>query len=197
MLVRNRLAVFSVALLLACAESAVFGASMDGKTPAIPKIENSAGWQLSEGCRVYKFGMLTDPDCDLLTGEGVTIQITRFRLLSLPPGQDNRAIVGIQLQPNHGHWSFSSPFVTLIVGGRSYTPAEIQQAVVFSGSDRPVFLKKLQPNQQSYELPLSEKRFFGLRFPIPQNELANGFALRITGLKKDGEAVPVPILRFE
>src|SRR6185295_4151124 len=103
------LATISVALLLTGAGCVVASTAAYGAPPAIPKIEESAGWQLSEGCRFYKFGILTEPDCDILTGEGVAIQITRVRVLSLPPGQDNRPIIGIQLQPDHGHWYFSSP----------------------------------------------------------------------------------------
>lgn len=197
MLAGNRLAPISVALLLIAAGCAVVSAAVYGTPPAIPKIEDSAGWQLSEGCQVYKFGILTEPDCDILAGEGVAVQITRVRLLSLPPGQDNRPIIGIQFQPDHDHWYFSSPFVTLMIGGRSYIPAEIDQALVFARSDPPIFPEKLQPNQQRYELPPGEKRFFRLRFSVPQNELRNGFALRMTGLQKEGEAVRVPIIRFE
>ena len=197
MLAGTRLAPISVALLLIGAGCAVVSAAVYGTPPAIPKIEDSAGWQLSEGCQVYKFGILTEPDCDILTGDGVAVQITRVRLLSLPPGQDNRPIIGIQLQPAHGHWYFSSPSVTLVIAGRSYTPAEIDQALVFARSDRPIFPEKLQPNQQRYELPPGEKRFFRLRFSVSQSELRNGFALRVTGLQKEGEAVRVPIMRFE
>jgi len=197
MLAGTRLAPISVALLLIGAGCAVVSAAVYGTPPAIPKIEDSAGWQLSEGCQVYKFGILTEPDCDILTGDGVAVQITRVRLLSLPPGQDNRPIIGIQLQPAHGHWYFSSPFVTLVIAGRSYTPAEIDQALVFARSDRPIFPEKLQPNQQRYELPPGEKRFFRLRFSVSQSELRNGFALRVTGLQKEGEALRVPIMRFE
>ena len=191
----NRLA--PIALLLIGAGCAVVSAAVLGTPPAIPKIEDSAGWQLSEGCQVYKFGILTEPDCYILTGEGVAVQITRVRLLSLPPGQDNRPIIGIQLQPAHGHWYFSSPFVTLVIAGKSYTPAEIDQALVFARSDRPIFPEQLQPKQQRYELPPGEKRFFRLRFSVPQSELKNGFALRMTGLQKEGEAVRVPIMRFQ
>jgi len=186
-----------VVFLLVGAGCAVVSATAYGTPPATPKIEDSAGWQLSEGCRVYKFGKLTEPDCDILTGEGVAVQITRVRLLDLPQGQDNRPIIGIQLQPDHGRWYFSSPFVTLVIAGRSYTPAEIDQALVFARSDRPIFPEQLQPKQQRYELPPGEKRFFRLRFPVPQSELKNGFALRMTGLQKEGEALRVPIMRFE
>ena len=135
--------------------------------PAIPKIEDSAGWQLSEGCRVYKFGILTDPDCDILTGHGIAIQITRIRLLNLPPGQDDRATIGIELQADDGDRYFSSPFVGLIIAGRSYTPPEIDQALVFAKRDRPIFPEKLQPNQQRYQLPPGKRDFsdFGFRFP--------------------------------
>src|SRR6187401_357388 len=109
----NPLLPISAALLLIGAGCAVVDAAAYGTRPAIPKIEDGAGWQLSEGCQVYRFGILTEPDCDILTGEGVAVQITRVRLLSLPPGQDNRPIIGIQLRPDHGHWYFSSPFVAL------------------------------------------------------------------------------------
>ena len=185
-----RLAPLLIALLL-------ISAAAYGAPPAIPKIEPSAGWQLSAGCQVYKFGILTEPDCDILAGEGIAIQFTRFRVLSLQPGQDNRPVIGIELQTAHGHWNFSSPFVTLEVAGRSYAPAEIDQAIVFARSDRPIVPEMLQPNRQQYELPLGEKRFFRLRFPVPQSELGNGFTLRIGGLRKEGEAVRVPIMRFE
>ena len=195
MLAGNRLA--PIAWLLVGAGCAVVSAAVSGTPPAIPKIEESAGWQLSEGCQVYKFGMLTEPDCDILTGEGVAIQITRVRLLSLPPGQDNRPIIGIQLLPDHGHWYFSSPFVTLVIAGRDYTPAEIDQALVFSRSDRTISPEMLQPNQLRYELPPGERRFFRLRFSVSQSELRNGFALRVTGLQREGEAVRLPIIRFE
>ncbi len=190
------LAPISIAYPLICAGCAVVGAT-NGMPPAIPKIEDKAGWQLSEGCQVYKLGMLTAPDCDILTGEGVTIQITRVRLLSLSPGQDNRPIIGIQLQSNQRHWYFSSPFVALQVAGRTYTPAEIDQVLVFARGDRPVFPEKLHSNQQRYELPPGERRFFRLRFPLPQSELGNGFALRFIGLQKEGEAVTVPVMRFK
>ena len=197
MLAGNRLAAIAVALLLIGTGGAVVSAAAYGTRPAIPKIEDGAGWQLSEGCRVYEFGMLTEPDCDILTGEGVAIQVTRVRVLSLPPGQDNRSIIGIQLQPDHGQWNFSSPFATLVIAGKSYTPAEIDQALVFARSDRKIVPEKLQPNRDRYELPLGERRFFRLRFPVPQDELAKGFTLLMTGLQKDGETVRVPIMRFQ
>jgi hypothetical protein len=38
---------------------------------------------------------------------------------------------------------------------------------------------------------------FRLRFSVPQSELENGFALRMTGLQREGEAARVPIMRFE
>jgi len=192
----NRLAALSAALLLFSAGCADASAAA-GTRPALPKIEDNAGWRLSECCQVYKFGLLTEPDCDILTGEGVVVQITRVRVLSLAPGQDDRPVIGIQLQADHGHWYFYSPFAALVIAGRSYTPAEIEQALVFANSDKPIFPEKLQPNQKQYELPPGEKRFFRLRFPVPQSELKSGFALRITGIQKDGEAVQVPILKFE
>ena len=196
MLAVKRLALLSVALSSIIAGCPVVSAPSYGTRPAIPRIEDSGGWQLSEGCRVYKFGMLTDPDCDLLTGDGVAIQVTRVRILSLPPGQDNRPAIGIQFQPDQGHWYFSSPFVTVSMAGRSYT-ADIDQALVFARGDRPIFPEKLASDQRRYELPAGEKTFFRLRFSVNQSELGNGFALRVTGLHKEGEAVSVPVMKFE
>ena len=196
MLVGKRLALLSVALLSIVTGCPVVSSPVYGTRPAIPRIEDSGGWQLSEGCRVYKFGMLTDPDCDLLTGHGVAIQVTRVRILSLPPGQDNRPTIGIQFQPDQGDWYFSSPFVALSIAGRSYI-ADIDQALVFARGDRPIFPEKLGSDQQRYELPPGERRFFRLRFSMNQSELGNGFALQVTGLHHEGEAVRVPIMRFE
>lgn len=180
-LVGKRLALLSVALLSIVASCPVVSSPIYGTRPAMPRIEDSGGWQLSEGCRVYKFGILTDPDCDLLTGDGVAIQVTRVRILSLPPGQDNRPTIGIQFQPDQGGWNFSSPFAALTIAGRSYI-ADIDQALVFARGDRPIFPEKLGSDQQRYELPPGEKRFFRLRFSVNQSELRNGFALRVTGL---------------
>ena len=196
MLAVKRLALLSVALSSIIAGCPVVSAPSYGTRPAIPSIEDSRDWQLSEGCRVYKFGLLTDPDCDLLTGDGVAIQVTRVRILSLPPGQDNRPAIGIQFQPDQGHWYFSSPFVTVSMAGRSYT-ADIDQALVFARGDRPIFPEKLAADQRRYELPAGEKTFFRLRFSVNQSELGNGFALRVTGLHKEGEAVSVPVMKFE
>ena len=192
----TRFGLSSVASIVLVASFAVVSGAAYGMQPAIPKIEDSADWQLSEGCRVYKFGILTAPDCDILTGQGIAIQITRIRLLSLQPGQDNRSTIGIELRPDQGNWSFSAPYVTLSISGGSYTPSDLDEAIVFGKGDRPI-LERLQPHQQRYRLPLGEKRFFRLRFAVPQNELRNGFALRVTGLKGEGEAVRVPILQFE
>lgn len=194
--VGKRLALLSVALLPIVAGCPVVGSPVYGMRPAIPRIEASGGWQLSEGCRVYKFGMLTDPDCDVLTGDGVAIQVTRTRILNLPPGQDNRPAIGIQFQPDQGHWYFSSPFVALSIAGRGYI-ADIDQAFVFAKGDRPNFPEKLGSDQQQYVLPPGEKRFFRLRFSVDQSELRNGFTLRVIGLHKEGEAVQVPIMKFE
>ena len=195
-LVGKRLALLSAALLSIVADCPAVSSPVHGTRPAIPRIEDSVGWQLSEGCRVYKFGMLTDPDCDLLTGDGVAIQVTRVRIPSLPPGQDNRPTIGIQFQPDQGDWYFSSPFVALSIAGRSYI-ADIDQAVVFARGDRPISPEKLGSDRLRYELPPGEKRFFRLRFSVNQSELRNGFALRVTGLHKEGEAVWVPIMKFE
>ena len=164
--------------------------------PALPKIESGSGWQLSESCRVYKFGMLTEPDCDILTGHGIAIQITRIRVLNLPPGQDDRATVGIELRADDDHRYFSSPFASLVIAGRTYTPPEIEQPLVFAQRDGRIFPEKLQPNQQRYQLPPGEKRFFRLRFPVSQSKLGNGFALQITGLQSEGETLDVPIVQF-
>ena len=164
--------------------------------PAIPKIEDGANWQLSEGCRVYEFGILTAPDCDILTGQGIAIQITRIRPLSVQPGQDNRSTIGIEFYPNRGNWSFSAPYVALLIAGGSYTPTDVDEAIVFAKGDRTT-LERLQPHQQRYQLPPGERRFLRLRFAVPQNELGNGFALRVTGLQREDEAVRVPLLEFE
>ena len=195
-LVGKRLALLSVASLSIVAGCPVVSSPVYGTRPATPRIEDSGTWQLSEGCRVYKLGILTDPDCDLLTGDGVTIQVTRVRILSLPPGQDNRPTIGIQFQADQGGWNFSSPFAALTIAGRSYI-ADIDQALVFARGDRPIFPEKLGSNQQRYELPPGEKRFFRLRFSVNQSELRNGFALRVTGLHKEGQAVWVPVMKFE
>src|SRR5437773_899833 len=92
----KRFRLSSVTLVVIAAGFVVVSCGVYGMQPAIPKIEDSAGWQLAEGCRVYKFGILTDPDCDILTGEGIAVQITRIRLLNLHPGQDNRSTIGIE-----------------------------------------------------------------------------------------------------
>jgi hypothetical protein len=198
MLTGKRLAPFSVALLIvAAAGFVVFSCRAYGVPPAIPKIGDSAGWQLSEACRVYKFGILTDPDCDILSGEGIAIQITRIRLLNLQPGQDNRTTVGIEFRPDHGNWYFSSPYVALLIAGKSFAPPDIDEGLVFEKGGRRIFPERLQLNQQRYQLPPGEKRFFRLRFAVPQNELRNGFALQVTGLQKEGAAVPVPILKLQ
>ena len=187
----TRFALCAVASIVIVASRAAYGVQ-----PAIPKIEDSADWQLSEGCRVYKFGVLTAPDCDILAGQGIAIRITRIRLLSLQPGQDNRSTIGIEFHPDHGKWSFSAPYVTLSIAGGSYTPSDLDEAIVFAKGDRPI-LERLPPHQQRYQLPPGEKRFFRLRFAVPQNELRNGFALWITGLQRGRQGVRVPNLRFE
>ena len=196
MLAAKRLALLSIALLPILAGGPAVSAPISATRPAIPRIESGSGWRLSEGCRVRQYGVLTDPDCDLLTGEGITIQVTRVRILRLQPGQDKRPAIGIQLQSDQGDWDFSSPFVALLLGGRNYT-AEIDEALVFAKSDRPGVPEKLGPDRQRYDLPPGEKRFFRLRFPVDQSELAKGFELRVTGLHKKGEAVPVPVMKFE
>jgi hypothetical protein len=196
MLTGKRRALFLAAWPAIVAGVAVVSSTAYGIGPAIPKIEDSAGWQLSEGCRVYKFGILTDPDCDVLTGHGIAIQITRIRLLSLPPGQDDRATIGIELQADDDGRYFSSPFVGLTIAGRSYPPPEIDQALVFAKRDRPIFPEKLRPNQQRYRLPPGEKRFFRLRFSVSQSELGAGFELQVTGLQSEGETLQVPTVQF-
>ena len=193
---QKRRALFWMALPVITAGMVVVSPAVYGMGPAVPKIEDSAGWQLSEGCRVYRLGILTDPDCDILTGHGIAIQITRIRLLNLPPGQDDRATIGIELRADDDDRYFSSPFVDLVIAGRSYTPPEIDQALVFAKRDRPIFPEKLQPNQQRYQLPAGEKRFFRLRFSVSQSELRNGFALRVTGLHGEGETLQVPTVQF-
>ena len=192
----KRRGLFLVACPVIVAGLVVVSSAVYGMGPAIPKIEEGAGWQLSEGCRVYKFGMLTDPDCDILTGHGIDIQITRIRLLNLPPGQDDRATIGIEFRADHDDQYFSSPFADLIIAGRSYTSPEVDQALVFAKRDRPIFPEKLQRNQQRYQLPPGEKRFFRLRFPVSQSGLGNGFALQVTGLQSEGETLQVPTVQF-
>jgi len=175
---------------------AIAGCAASRFQPAIPKIEASADWQLSEGCRVYRLGIPTAPDCDILTGQGIAIQITRIRLLSLQPGQDNRSTIGIEFHPDQGSWSFSAPYAALLVAGGNYTPPDPDEAIVFAKAGART-LERLQPHQQRYELPPGDRRFLRLRFAVPQNELGKGFALQITGLQRDGEAVRVPLLEFE
>lgn len=197
MLMRKHAVRFVSALLVIVAAFVVVNSRAYGMSPAIPKIEDGAGWQVSEACRVYKFGIPTDPDCDILIGKGIVIQITRIRLLNLQPGQDNRATVGIEFRPDHDKWYFSSPYVTLLIAGKSFAPPKIEEGLVFEKGGRQIFPERLQLNQQRYQLPPGEKRFFRLRFAVPQNELRNGFALQVTGLQKEGAAMPVPILKFQ
>ena len=164
--------------------------------PFVPTLENSANWQLSEGCRAYRYGILTDPDCDILTGDGIAIQITRIRVLTLQPGQDNRAIIGIELAPENGDWNFSSPYVSLELGESRPVAAEINEALVFEKRGQRILPEKLEHDRQQYTLPTGERRFFRLRFGIHQTELNNAFGLRVTGLQKDGVAVSVPLIKF-
>ena len=186
----------SVALVVIAAGFVVVSCAVYEIQPAITNIEDGAGWQLSQGCQVYKFGFLTAPDCDIVTGAGIAVQITRIRLPNAQPNQDNRSTVGIEFHPDHGTWSFSSPYVALLIAGKSYAPSDLDEAIVFAKGDRPIS-ERLEPHQQRYQLPSDEKRFFRLRFAVSQNELRNGFALRVTGLQREGEAVRVPILQFE
>lgn len=197
MMMRKHAAQFVSALFVIVAAFVIVSSRAYGMSPAIPKIEDGAGWQVSEGCRVYKFGILTDPDCDILIGKGIAIQITRIRFLNLKPGQDNRTTVGIEFRPDNDKWYFSSPYVALLIAGKSFAPPEIEEGLLFEKGGRQIFPERLQLNQQRYQLPPGEKRFFRLRFAVPQNELRNGFALQVTGLQKEGAAVPVPILKFQ
>ena len=182
--------------IVVAASFAVGGCAVSSKQTAIPKIEDSADWRLSEGCRVYKFGVLTAPDCDILIGRDIAIQITRIRPLSLQPGQDYRGTIGIEFHPDRGNWSFSAPYADLLIAGSSYTTTDLDEAIVFAKGDRTV-LERLRPHQQRYELPPGERRFLRLRFAVPQNELGNGFALRVMGLQRGGEAIRVPLIEFE
>ena len=93
-------------------------------------------------------------------------------------------------------WYFSSPFAELVIEGRSYAPPDIDEALVFAKRGRPIFPEKLQAAQQRYELPPEQKRFFRLRFAVPQSKFGSGFAIRITALQRDGEAVRVPGVKF-
>jgi hypothetical protein len=92
----KRFSLSSAALVVIAAGFAVVSCAVHEIQPAIPNIEDGAGWQLSEGCRVYKFGFLTAPDCDILTGAGIAVQITRIRLPNSQPNQDNRSTIGIE-----------------------------------------------------------------------------------------------------
>jgi hypothetical protein len=83
-----------------------------------------------------------------------------------------------------------------LIAGGSYIPAEIDEAIVFAKEGRTI-VERLQPHQQRYRLPPGERRFLRLRFAVPQSELGDGFALRVTGLEREGEAVRVPLLEFE
>jgi hypothetical protein len=184
------------ASVVAVAGLAIAGCAASRLQPAIPKIEENATWRLSEGCRVYRLGIPTAPDCDVLTGRGIAIQITRIRLLSLQPGQDDRSTIGIEFHPDHDSWSFSAPYASLLIAGGSYTPADLDEAIVFAKGGAAI-LERLQPHRERYLLPPGERRFLRLRFSVPQNKLGNGFALQITGLQREGEAVRVPLLEFE
>ena len=192
----RRCASLSVALVVTAAASIAVSSTVCGMPPLVPMIEEGAGWRLSKGCRVYKFGMLTEPDCDILTGEGIVVQITRIRILDLPRGQDNRTTIGIEFRPEHGSWTFSSPYVALIIKGKRFIQSDIDEAIVFKRQGRPV-LDRLQPHQLRYDLPGDESRFFRLRFSVPQNELKDGFALRLVGLKKDGDTALIPSIQFK
>ena len=171
-------------------------ATANGVPSAVPHIESSAGWQLAEGCRTYRQGLLTDPDCDILTSDGITIQITRIRPLVAPPGPLDRSTIGIELRARHGEWSFSSPYAELLVGARGASPPEIDEPIVFAKANKPS-VQRLAPRRQQYQLPPDERRFFRLQFPIAQGELRHGFTLRVTGLRRDGKPVHVPVLEFE
>ena len=131
-----------------------------------------------------------------MTGDGIAIQITRIRILKLQPGQDSRATIGIELAPEDGDWSFSSPYVSLEFGESRHVAAEINEALVFEKRGQRILPEKLERNRQQYALPTNERRFFRLRFAAPQAELNNGFVLRVTGLQKDGAAVSVPLIKF-
>ena len=183
---RLSIGAFVVLALVGCAMHRPFASSID----------ENAVWRLSEGCRVYQYGILTDPSCDILTGEGIAIQITRVHLLTLHPGQDNRATIGIGFEPTQGDWQFSSPYADLEIGAGKYLSSSIDQAFVSKRRDKPIFPERLERTQQRYTLPPGEQRFFVLRFPVPQSELRSGFALRVVGLQKDGAVLPTPIIKF-
>ncbi len=167
-----------------------------GVQPAVPKVQSSPRWQLAEGCRTYRLGLLTDPDCDILTGDGITIQITRMRPLGAQPGPLDRSTIGIEFRARRGEWSFSSPYAELLVGARITPPPEIDEAIVFAKGDKPS-LQRLAPRRAQYQLPPDERLFFRLQFPIAPGELRHGFTLQITGLQRDGKPVHVPVLEFE
>ena len=110
-------------------------------------------------------------------------------------GGDGRSTIGIEFRIDQGAWSFSSPFAVLVVAGKSHEPSDLDEAVVFVRGGRPA-VERLQPRQQRYALPSGERRFFRLRFAVPTDELRDGFALRVTGLQREGEVVDVPTLDF-
>ncbi len=184
------------ATLLAVASALVAGGEAFGKSLAVPALDSGDGWQLAEGCRVYRLGTRTDPDCDVLSGPGVAVQVNRIRLLDLPAGQDDRTTVGIAIRAEQDHWQFSTPYVALVVGGTSFAPSVIDEALVFEKAGRRIAPQRLPPNRSRYPLPAGEQRFFRFRFALPQRDLAGGFVLQITGLQRDGQAVSVPALAF-
>ncbi len=146
----------------AFAAFAVVGCAASGTRLALPKIQDSAGWQLSQGCRVYRLGIPTAPDCDILAGHGIAIQVTRIRLLPLSPGQDDRSTIGIELLADPGNWSFSAPYAVLSVAGTSHTPTDLDEAIAFAKGERTV-LARLQPRQPGYPLTPGERRLCGRR----------------------------------
>ena len=164
--------------------------------PFVPTIAENPNWHVSAGCQSYRYGILTDPDCDIVTGEGIAIQITRVRLLSLPPGQDNRTTIGIGLEPGQGTWDIAPPYASLETTLSQSISAVIDEAVVSKKDGRTIFPEKLAPDGQRYDLARAQQAFFRLRFSAPQDDLDKGFLLRITGLHKDGAVVAVPAIRF-
>lgn len=166
-----------------------------GRT-VVPVLEDGSGWRLAPGCQVKRLGFMTRPDCDILASDDITIQITRIHPLISSSGQDGRGTIGIELQAHSGAWSVVSPYLEIVLAGKTLSPPILDEAIVFA-KDGQRFIARLESDQERYALPLGEKRFFRFRFSVHQNEFENGFDLKVIGLQRQGKAVQVPTLRFE
>jgi len=166
-----------------------------GRT-GVPVLEDGFGWRLAPGCQVNRLGFMTRPDCDILAGDGITIQITRIHPLNSSPGQDRRSTIGIEFQVNSGSWSLNSPYLEIVLAGKAMPPSSLDEVIVFEKNGHKIS-ERLEPNRKRYLLPLVEKRFFRFLFPVRQNEFEDGFHLKIIGLQRQDDAVRVPTLHFE